>query len=307
MTESIVLNQTVLNQTPDQTVECKEFVTHGIYIVCAETGEVIQYDEERFFSNTEGVSKSKSSKSKSDRVYSHYERHYTLLPNYGIGTIPAKFDNKWLKYYVFAHRLSTLITNSAQKAVFMGIVQKIFHKKLRHKLHKLYILGAFAIRYCSVDFNDVIQIIPNFLDDEEEETTVRQKLSDALANLNYILNELDVSKAEIQMRRQLLQQYTFDLLSKYGYISKIDKFEKLYNFGVIKIAVILLLLRDNRRDEAIQLYKSDTEHNVGFNHFVVEYENHGGRYVRRLRHQLLQNLLFSSSLRLHSFKIKIML
>jgi len=299
MTESIVLNQTVLNQTPDQTVECKEFVTHGIYTVCAETGEVIQYDDERFFSNTEGIHKlSKDNK----KIYSHYERHYTLLPNYGIGTIPAKFDNKWLKYYVFAHRLSTLITNSAQKAVFMGIVQKIFHKKLRHKLHKLYILGAFAIRYCSVDFNDVIQIIPNFLD-EEEETTVRQKLSDALANLNYILNELDVSKAEIQMRRQLLQQYTFDLLSKYGYISKIDKFEKLYNSGVIKIAVILLLLRDNRRDEAIQLYKSDTEHNVGFNHFVVEYENHGGRYVRRLRHQLLQNLLFSSSLRLHSFKI----
>ena len=299
MTESIVLNQTVLNQTPDQTVECKEFVTHGIYTVCAETGEVIQYDDERFFSNTEGIHKlSKDNK----KIYSHYERHYTLLPNYGIGTIPAKFDNKWLKYYVFAHRLSTLITNSAQKAVFMGIVQKIFHKKLRHKLHKLYILGAFAIRYCSVDFNDVIQIIPNFLD-EEEETTVRQKLSDALANLNYILNELDVSKAEIQMRRQLLQQYTFDLLSKYGYISKIDKFEKLYNSGVIKIAVILLLLRDNRRDEAIQLYKSDTEHNVGFNHFVVEYENHGRRYVRRLKHQLLQNLLFSSSLRLHSFKI----
>ena len=303
MTESIVLNQTVLNQTPDQTVECKEFVTHGIYTVCAETGEVIEYDEERFFSNTEGVTKSKLSLSKSDKVYSHYERHYTLLPNYGIGTIPAKFDNKRLKYYVFAHRLSTLITNSAQKAIFMGIVQKIFHRKLRHKLHKLYILGAFAIRYCSVDFNDVIQIIPNFLD-EEEETTVRQKLSDALANLNYILNnELDVSKAEIQMRRQLLQQYAFDLLERYGYISKIDKFAKLYNFGVIKIAVILLLLRDNRRNEAIELYKSDTEHNVGFNHFVVEYENHGRRYVRRLRHQLLQNLLFSPSLRLHSFKI----
>ena len=305
MTESIVLNQTVLNQTPDQTVECKEFVTHGIYTVCAETGEVIEYDEERFFSNKEGVTKSKLSLSKSDKVYSHYERHYTLLPNYGIGTIPAKFDNKRLKYYVFAHRLSTLITNSAQKAIFMGIVQKIFHRKLRHKLHKLYILGAFAIRYCSVDFNDVIQIIPNFLD-EEEETTVRQKLSDALANLNYILNnELDVSKAEIQMRRQLLQQYAFDLLERYGYISKIDKFAKLYNFGVIKIAVILLLLRDNRRNEAIELYKSDTEHNVGFNHFVVEYENenHGRRYVRRLRHQLLQNLLFSSLLRLHSFKI----
>ena len=298
MTESIVLNQTVLNQTPDQTVECKEFVTHGIYTVCAETGEVIQYDDERFFSNTEGIHKlSKDNK----KIYSHYERHYNLLPNSGIGTIPAKFDNKRLKYYVFAHRLSTLINNSAQKAVFMGIVQKIFHRKLRHKF---YILGAFAIRYCSVDFNDVIQLIPNFI--EEEEATVRQKLSDALSNLNYILNnELDVSKAEIQMRRQLIQQYAFDLLERYGYISKIDKFAKLYNFGVIKIAVILLLLRDNRRDEAIQLYKSDTEHNVGFNHFVVEYENqnHGTRYVRRLRHPLLHSLLFSSSLRLHSFKI----
>ena len=296
MTESIVLNQTVLNQTPDQTVECKEFVTHGIYTVCAETGEVIQYDDERFFSNTEGIHKlSKDNK----KIYSHYERHYNLLPNSGIGTIPAKFDNKRLKYYVFAHRLSTLINNSAQKAVFMGIVQKIFHRKLRHKF---YILGAFAIRYCSVDFNDVIQLIPNFI--EEEEATVRQKLSDALSNLNYILNnELDVSKAEIQMRRQLIQQYAFDLLERYGYISKIDKFAKLYNFGVIKIAVILLLLRDNRRDEAIQLYKSDTEHNVGFNHFVVEYENHGTSYVRRLRHPLLHSLLFSSSLRLHSFKI----
>ncbi len=127
MTESIVLNQTVLNQTPDQTVECKEFVTHGIYTVCAETGEVIQYDDERFFSNTEGIHKlSKDNK----KIYSHYERHYTLLPNYGIGTIPAKFDNKRLKYYVFAHRLSTLINNSVQKAVFMAIVQKSFIRNL---------------------------------------------------------------------------------------------------------------------------------------------------------------------------------
>ena len=294
MTESIVLNQTVLNQTPTPT-ECKELVTDGIYLICAGTGEVIEYDEERFFvRNTEGIDKV----SKYDKVHSHYQRHYSLLPNAGLGTIPAKFD-KGLKYHTFALRISNLIPNSVQKSVFISVAQKI--SRDREIKHKLYILGAFAVRYCSVDFDHVAQLIPNFL--REDERTVRQKLSYAITNLSYILNKLDLSKAEIQMRRHLIQQYAFDLLSRYGYISKIDKFSKLYNFGVIKIAVMLLLLRDNRRDEAIELYKSDSKNNIGFKHFVIEYENNGERYVKRLTHERLQALLFGSSLRLHGFKI----
>jgi len=297
MTESIVLNQTVLNQTPAP--ECKELVTDGIYTVCAETGEVIEYDEERFFvRDTEGIDKV----SKSDKVHSHYQRHYTLLPNAGIGTIPAKFDRE-LKYYAFALRLSNLIPNSAQKAVFMRVAQKISGNKEIIK-DKLYIIGAFAIRYCSVDFEHVAQLIPNFMSNfsRQDERTVRQKLSDAIANLNYILTKYDLSKAEIQMRKQLIQRFAYELLSRYGYLSKIDKFSKLYNFGIIKIAVILLLLRDNRREEAIQLYKSDPYHNIGFKHFVVEYELYGHRYVKRLTRKRLEALLFRYSC-LYNFKI----
>jgi len=45
MTESIVLNQT-------QTDGCKEIVVDGIYTVCKETGEVIEYDYDRFLWTT---------------------------------------------------------------------------------------------------------------------------------------------------------------------------------------------------------------------------------------------------------------
>lgn len=290
MTESIVQTQT------HQTDVCKEIVTDGIYTVCAETGEVIEYDYDRFFvSNSEGINK--ESKSKTDKVYSHYQRHYTLLPNKGIGTIPVKFDNK-LKYYAFAYRVSTLITNSVQKAIFMRIAQKIPHIKIKHKL---YILGAFAVHYCSVDFNRVVSLILNF--SQEDEETVKQKLSYAISNISYILSEkLGLPGVETQMRKQLIQQLRFELLYRYGYLSKIDKFSKLHSFGIIKIAVILLLLRDNRKNEAIELYKYRPEYNTGFKHFVVDYEINGTRYVKRLTHGRLRTLLFSSS-RLHNFKI----
>jgi len=250
--------------------------------------------------NTEGIDRP----SKSDRVYSHYQRHYDLLPNHGIGTIPAipaGFDRN-LSYFAFAHRLSTFITNSAQKAFFTQIAQKILHRKIKHKL---YILGAFAVRYCNVGFNRVVQLMLNF--SEEEEDTVRQKLSDVIAKLTYILNKKvylsEAPKAEIQMRKQFLQQFKYDLLSRYGYINKIDKFSKLYNPGIIKIAVILLLLRDRRRSEAIQLYNSYPEYNTSFNHFIVEYEVGKNRYVRRLTHKYLRTLLFLRSARLYNFKI----
>jgi len=296
MTESIVLNQNQIPTDPETDV-CKELVTDGIYTVCAETGEVIEYDEERFFvSNSEGIDRL-DKLSKTDKVYSHYQRHYNLLPNNGIGTIPAKFDNK-IKYYAFAHRVSTLITNSIQKVIFMRVAQKISHRKIKHKL---YILGAFAVRYCSVDFNRVVSLILNF--SQEDEETVRQTLSDTITNLSYILNKkLDLSKAETQMRKQLIQQLRFELLYRYGYLSKIDKFSKLHSLGVIKIGVILLLLRDNRKNEAIELYRYRPEYNKGFKHFVVDYEIYRTRYVKRLTRGRLQTLLFSSS-RLYNFKI----
>jgi hypothetical protein len=298
MTESIVQTQTqVLNQTQtdDQTGVCKELVTDGIYTVCADTGEVIEYDEDRFFvSNSEGIDKS----TKSDRVYSHYQRHYTLLPNEGIGTIPAKFD-RHISYYAFAHRLSTFITNSIRKAFFTRVARKISRRKIKHKL---YILSAFAIRYCSVDFNHVVSIILNF--SQEDEDTVRQRLSDTITNFTYILNKkVGLSNVIMQMRKQLLQQFKYELLFKYGYIDKIDKFSKLYNFGIIKIAVILMLLRDNRRDEAIELYNLYPEYNMCFKHFIVQFKIRGKRYVRRLTHNYLKTLLFFRSSRVYKFKI----
>ncbi len=97
MTESLVPNQInliqFLNQTPQTDVlnQCKEIITDGIYTICAETGEVIGYDYETFFVTTsEGIDKKSSSKS--DKVFSHYRPHNVLLPNAGIGTIPAGFD-----------------------------------------------------------------------------------------------------------------------------------------------------------------------------------------------------------------------
>ena len=295
MSESIVQTQNhILSQTQTD-VECKELVVHGIYTVCADTGEVVEYDEDKFFvENSEGIDR----KSKSDRVFSHYRPHQVLLPNAGIGTIPAGFD-KSLTSYSFAFRLSKLITNSMQKTIFMKVAQKIAHKKIKHKL---YIIGAFAIRYCSVDFNHVLQLLLNFYHQDEE--TVRKRLSRAVANLSFILNDkkVDLADVEIQIRKQFLRKYTIDLLNRYGYTKYLDKFSKLYTLNSVKTAVILLLLRDNRREEAKQLYQTPPQYKAGFTHFIVDYEIYGRRYVKKLTHKRLRTLLFSPA-RLHSFKV----
>ncbi len=260
-------------------------------------GEVIGYDYETFFVTTsEGIDKKSSSKS--DKVFSHYRPHNVLLPNAGIGTIPAGFDRN-LTTYAFAHRISKLITDSAQKAVFMRVAQKIAHRKIKHKL---YIIGAFAIRYCSVDFNQVLQLLLNF--SEQDEETVRQRLSSAVESLSFILNSKKVGLAdiELQTRKKFLEQFTYDLLSKYGYSKYADKFSKLYHPSLVKTAVILLLLKDNRKEEAIQLYESPPKFRAGFKHFIVDYEINGQRYVKRLKHQRLRSLVYGDS-RVYSFKI----
>jgi hypothetical protein len=296
MTESIVQTQTqigFLNQSQD--AECKQLISDGIYTICAETGEVIGYDYETFFvTNSEGIDK----KSRSDRVFSHYRPHNVLLPNAGIGTIPAGFGRN-LTTYAFAHRLSKLIIDSTQKAVFMRVAQKIAHKKIKHKL---YIIGAFAIRYCSVDFNQVLQLLLNFSKQDEE--TVRQRLSRTVENLSFILNSKKVGLAdiELQTRKKFLQQFTLELLSKYGYSKYADKFLKLYHPSLVKIAIILLLLKDNRKEEAKQLYESPPKLKTVFKHFIVNYEINGQKYVKRLKHSRLRSLVYGDS-RVYSFKI----
>jgi len=303
MTESIVQTQInltqsqFLNQTPqaDVVTQCKEIITDGIYTVCADNGEVIDNDEERFFVvNSEGIDK----KSRSDRVFSHYRPHNVLLPNAGIGTIPAGFGRN-LTTYAFAHRLSKLITGSAQKAVFMRVAQKIAHKKIKPKL---YIIGAFAIRYCSVDFNQVLQLLLNF--SKQDEITIRKRLSRAVESLSFILNSKKVGLAdiELQTRKKFLQQFTIELLSKYGYSKYADKFSKLYRPSLVKIAVILLLLKDNRKEEAKQLYESPPKLKKGFKHFIINYEINGQKYVKRLKHSRLRSLVYGDS-RVYSFKI----
>jgi len=298
MTESIV--QTQIYQSQD--AECKEIITDGIYTICADTGEVIEYDEERFFvTNSEGIDK--KSGSKSDKVFSHYRPHNVLLPNAGIGTIPAGFGRN-LRTYAFAHRLSKLITDSAQKAVFMRVAQKIAHRKIKHKL---YIVGAFAIRYCSVDFNQVLQLLLNF--SEQDEETVKQRLSRTVENLSFILNGKKVGLAdiELQTRKQFLQEFTYDLLNRYGYTKYVDKFSKLYHLSLVKTAVILLLLKDNRKEEAIQLYQTQLfqtppRFTAWLKHFIVDYKIRGIRYVKRLTRKRLKSLVFGDS-RVYSFKI----
>ena len=298
MTESIV--QTQIYQSQD--AECKQLISDGIYTICAETGEVIGYDYETFFVvNSEGIDK--KSGSKSDKVFSHYHPHNVLLPNAGIGTIPAGFGRN-LRTYAFAHRLSKLITDSAQRSVFMHVAQKIAHRKIKHKL---YIIGAFAIRYCSVDFNQVLQLLLNF--SEQDEETVRQRLSRTVENLSFILNEKKVGLAdvEIQTRKKFLQQFTYDLLSKYGYSKYADKFSKLYHPSVVKTAIILLLLKDNRKEEAIQLYQTQLyqtppRFTAWFKYFIVDYKIRGRRYVKRLTRKRLRSLVFGVA-RVYSFKI----
>jgi len=78
---------------------------------------------------------------------------------------------------------------------------------------------------------------------------------------------------------------------------------KLYNPSLIKVAVILLLLKDNRRSEAIQLYESPPKYLYGLKHIVVDYEINGQRFVRKLRHDRLRALLFNPSSRIFSIKI----
>jgi len=320
MTESIVQNQISLSQY--QTDECKEIITDGIYTVCAETGEVIDYDYYSFLvTSTEGLER----ESKADKLYSHYRRHYTLLPNKGIGTIPTKFFDRKQNYYTFAYRLSTLIANSAQKTLFTRVAQQVItNNKIREKL---YIIGAFAVKYCNVQFESVIPILLNFLQDDEQ--TAKQKLLNTIKNLNYILtHKLHLSRAEAkakaEIRKQAVEEYKYSLLFKYGYLNLLDRFSKIYNMYVIKIAVILLLLKDNRRDEAIQLYesppkftryevkqtsesetkKTKSDYVVGFGRFIVEYEINGQRYVKKLTHNKLRYLLFRPA-RVCSFKIQL--
>jgi hypothetical protein len=313
MTESIVQNQISLSQTD----VCKEIVTDGIYTVCTETGEVIDYDYDVFFvTNTEGLEK----ESKADKLYSHYQRHYNLMPNRGLGTIPI---HKKQTYYTFAFRLSTLILNSAKKSLFTRIVQKVISSKIRDKL---YIISAFAVKYCNVQFDSVIPIILNFLQDDEQ--TAKQKLSSTIKNLNYILtHRLYLSgveaKAEAEIRRQTIEEYRYSLLSKYGYLNLLHKLEKIYNMYVIKIAVILLLLKDNRREEAIEVYQSPPkfkademkqssetdkkkkrDYNFGFGRFIVEYEINGKRYVENLTYALLRTLVFADA-HVYSFRIRL--
>jgi len=330
MTESIVPNQINLTQSQflnPQHDQCKEIITDGIYTVCTETGEVIDYDYDTFFiSNTEGLEK----ESKVDKLYSHYHRHYALMPNRGLGTIPTKLFERKQSYYTFAFRLSTLITNSKKKSLFTRIVQKVISTKIRNKF---YIISAFAVKYCDVEFDYAISILLNFL--QEDEDTVKQKLTNTIKNLNYILNyKLHLSeaeyKAQVEIRRQRVDNYKYNLLLKYGYLNLIDKFSKIYNMYVIKIAVILLLLKDNRIAEAKELYESPpklkgykartkrsskeskkseeskqnkSEYVVGFNRFIVEYEFDGQRYVKKLTSMLLRTLVFKHA-RVYSFKLR---
>jgi hypothetical protein len=174
----------------------------------------------------------------------------------------------------------------------------------------------------------------NFLQEDEE--IVKQKLSNTIKNLHYILNHiLHLSEVEYravaEIRRQYVEEYKYNLLSKYGYLNLINKFSKINNIYVIKIAVILLLLKDNRIDDAKELYESPPklegdktktkrrskkskqnkqepkqnkqEYIVGFGRFIVEYEVNGQRYVEKLTSTLLRTLMFKHA-RVYSFKLR---
>jgi len=304
MTESIVqtqsFGQTFFDQP--QNAQCKQVVTHGIYLVCADTGEVIDYDYDKYLvTNLEGIDDSLSKLNIVDKVFTHYRKVNPFLPYGGVSTIPAGYDMS-LRYHSFAHRVSLLISDSTQKAVFTRIAQKILHKKIKNKL---YILGAFAIEYTNVDPNQIEQLLVSYT--QRNVLRVRQKLAKATLSLSYILEELDLSKEEKQSlsRVKLLtfKQYVYNLLSKYGYVGLMDKLSRVYNPSLIKVAVILLLLRDNRRSEAIQLYESPPKYLYGLKHIVVDYEINGQRFVKELRHDRLRALLFNPSSRIFSIKI----
>jgi len=277
-------------------------VTHGIYLVCADTGEVIDYDYDKYLvTNLEGIDDSLSKLNIVDKVFTHYRKVNPFLPYGGVSTIPAGYDMS-LRYHSFAHRVSLLISDSTQKAVFTRIAQKILHKKIKNKL---YILGAFAIEYTNVDPNQIEQLLVSYT--QRNVLRVRQKLAKATLSLGYILEELDLSKEEKQSlsRVKLLafKQYVYNLLSKYGYIGLMDKLSRVYNPSLIKVAVILLLLKDNRRSEAIQLYESPPKYLYGLKHIVIDYEINGQRFVKKLRHDRLRALLFNPSSRIFSIKI----
>ncbi len=304
MTESIVQTQSFGQMFFDraQDAQCTQVVTHGIYLVCADTGEVIDYDYDKYYiSNSEGIDDASSRLNIVDKVFTHYRKVNPFLPYGGVSTIPAGYDMS-LRYHSFAHRVSLLISDSAQKAVFTRIAQKILHKKIKNKL---YILGAFAIEYTNVDPNQIEQLLVSYT--QRNVLRVRQKLAKATLSLSYILEELDLSKEEKQSlsRVKLLafKQYVYNLLSKYGYVGLMDKFSRVYNPGLIKVAVILLLLRDNRRSEAIQLYESPPKYLYGLKHIVVDYEINGQRFVKKLKHDRLRALLFNPSSRIFSIKI----
>ena len=285
-----------------QDAQCKQVVSHGIYLVCADTGEVIDYDYDKYLvTNLEGIDDSLSKLNIVDKVFTHYHKVNPFLPYGGVSTIPAGYDMS-LRYHSFAHRVSLLISDSSQKAVFTRIAQKILHKKIKNKL---YILGAFAIEYTNVDPNQIEQLLVSYT--QRNVLRVRQKLAKATLSLSYIIEELDLSKEEKQSlsRIKLLafKQYVYNLLSKYGYTGLMDKLSSVYNPGLIKVAVILLLLRDNRRSEAIQLYESPPKYLYGLKHIVVDYEINGHRFVKKLRHDRLRALLFNPSSRIFSIKI----
>ena len=305
MTESIV--QTQLGDTfffdQTQDAQCKQVVTHGIYLVCADSGEVIDYDYDKYYiSNSEGIDDASSRLNIVDKVYSHYRHVNPFLPYGGVSTIPVSYDRS-LKVYAFAFRVYLLISDSTRKAVFKRIAQKILNRKIQNKM---YILGAFAIYYCNVDQDLIIQLIGNFTDDDED--TIRRELSDAVFELSYVLKEgLDLTKGDTQSllktKMQTLKQYAYELLNKYGYVNLLDKLLKLYNPTLIKVAVILLLLKDGRREEAIQLYKTLPDQIFWLRRFIIDYEINGQRFVKKLKHYRLRTLLFNPSSRIFSIKI----
>jgi len=264
---------------------------------------VIDYDYDKYLvTNLEGIDDSLSKLNIVDKVFTHYRKVNPFLPYGGVSTIPAGYDMS-LRYHSFAHRVSLLISDSTQKAVFTRIAQKILHRKIKNKL---FILGAFAIEYCNVDPNQIEQLLVNFT--QKNVLRVRQKLAKATLSLSYILNEeLDLSKEEKQSlsktRLHAFKQYVYNLLSKYGYTRLIDKFSRIYNPSLIKVAVILLLLKDNRRSEAIQLYESPPKYIYGLKHIVVDYEINGQRFVKKLKHDRLRALLYNPSSRIFSIKI----
>jgi len=281
-----------------ESVQCKQIVTHGIYLVCADNGEVIGYDYEKYFaSNLEGIDDSSSRFNIVYKIYTHYRPANTFLPYGGISTIPVEYDTR-LKYYSFAYRISLLISDSAQKALFRRIAQKMLRRKIPNKL---YILGAFAIQYCDVEPDRIIQLIGNFSTDDED--TIKQKLSDAMFELSYILKEkLGLTNEEMQdllkTKMRKLRQYTYELLSKYGYVNLLDKLLKLYNPILVKVAVVLLLLKDGKREEAVKLYKTLPDYITGLKRFVVDYKVNNQRFVKKLKHERLRILLFNP---LHAF------